>query len=712
MNAVRLTLHECGATRRLRALAPGPYDVEYTDSTHLQPTEWVRLAILDVRSAAIPLQDEATEQFYTLTKRIGDLPGKPAAGAAKKQQGGDKVDPEVEHRRRVRVLEDTLGLALGRVGLLAPDVPPELLDELVRLDRQDGVVIVPDTNTLHNGAVHWLLRVLRRPSVWLMPVVASMTTIQTRDATVKGLVNKGRITNLGQALRSRGLVNGALGLLERNKGRCQVVEIDPSLLRYQKVASSTGADPDLSDVLEDRLIIEAIHGVLRAMRSRTARRVVTSDVNVARVLMAEGIETLFVPSIALGDDPVDCLRFDALARGFMGAPLRATLWELAHAFGSVRLVRDGVELARLECYWAGKTPAEWAAEALLCYFRDDAAATVAQPAVPAPAAADDPEAPRPPLTAPPTTEAAEVARSDGSTVRPASAERPARTSDQRAATVGGAVPAAPKRLVPITASLPRASLPQMLRLLGVARRLHGGTVEQFVAEVRTDPISADKARRPLEILRRMALIEQVGDQYQVRADADVVDANLRSGDLDALSSVLERFAPYGAFLAALRERGRVRRLDAASLVQELIGPAGNAESDRLPRFHILLGQAWTDGEWIADGSNRPTDRDATDTFEEAFRGTATVGIAKVQDLLLRYCELSRMSPWAAKRQIERFVAGRMLPAYSFQPAAGAKPLARDEILAGSLDRVELEPVIIDRLFLGERPVFTIEGPAR
>ena len=252
----------------------------------------------------------------------------------------------------------------------------------------------------------------------------------------------------------------------------------------------------------------------------------------------------------------------------------------------------------------------------------------------------------------------------------------------------------------------------MLRLLGIARRLRVGSVEQFVAELRTDPISADKARRPLEILRRMNLIEQVGDRYDVLGDADVVEAMLRADDLDSLSSVMERFVPYRRFLAALKERRRIRRADVASLMQELIGPAGTAESDRLPRFHVLLGQAWTDGDWIVDGSNRPVDRDATDTFEEAFRVSATVGIAKVHDLLFRYCELSSMSPWAAKRQIERFVAGRMLPGYSFQPAAGAKPVTRDEIVAGVLENIEVEPVIVDRLFLGERPVFTIEGPAR
>lgn len=711
MTTMALTLHEFGEARRLRALTPGPYDVEYTDSTHLEPGHWVRLATIDVQTAAIPIQDDCTEQYYTITKRIGDLPGKPVATPPKKQ-GNEKADPEVDYRRRLRVVEDALGLALGRVGLLAPKVPQELLDELVHLDRQDGVVIIPDTNTLHNGAVHWLLRVLRQPSVWLMPVVASMTTIQTRDATVKGLVNKAKITNLGQALRSRGLVNGALGLLERNKGRCQVVEIDPSLLRYQKVASSSSADPDLSDVLEDRLIIEAIHGVLRSMRSRTARRVVTSDVNIARVLTAEGIETLFVPSIVLGDSPVDCLRFDALARSFIGAPLRATLWELAHAFGTVRLVRDGNELAKLECYWAGKTPAEWANETLLCHFPDDIVATVAHSAKPAANPTDGDKADLRSVDRTSMADLSEGTPNTNESTRAEADERPVRASNKRAALGEKAVRAAPKRLAPITTSLPRASLPQMLRLLGVARRLEAGTVEQFVGELRSDPISADKARRPLEILRRMELIEQAENIYRVREDANVVDANLRLGDLDALSSIFERFEPYKAFLDALKARGRVRRSEAASLVQELIGPAGATESDRLPRFHILLGQAWTDGEWIVDGSNRPTDRDATDTFEEAFNSTAAVGIAKVFDVLLRYSELARMSPWAAKRQIERFVAGKMLPAYSFQPAAGAKPLTRDEIVTGSIDRIELEPVIVDRLFLGERPVFTIEGPVR
>lgn len=706
----RLTLEQCGSKRCLHGLAPGSYEMEYTDSTHLQSTEWVRLATVDVRSSAIPLEDNNTEQFYTLTKQIGDLPGKPKAAAPAK--GADKADAMIDYDRRIRVIDDTLALALGRVGLIAPQVPAELLAQLLELDEQDGVVIVPDTNALHNGAVHWLLRVLHRPSVWLMPVVASLTTIQTRDATVKGLVNKCKINNLGQALRSRGLVNGALGLLERNKGRCQVVEIDPSLLRYQKVASSSGADPDQSDVLEDRLIIEAIHGVLRSMRSRTARRVVTSDVNIARVLAAEGIETLFVPSIALGEAPVDCLRFDALARGFVGAPLRATMWELTHAFGTIRLLKNGTEQARLECYWPGKTPGEWASETLVCEFSGSKVAPV------------NIDAPGETKSLVPDTQVGVTSEPAQRSLNGGNHAIDSGSADRGEPMQNDGKPARPKRwdvahqqppqkrAVPITTSLPRASLTQMLRLLGIARRLNGGTVEQFVAEMGADAISPDAARRPLEILRRIKLLDQLGNQFQPTPDIALVDTALRGGDLDSLSQIMERFIPYQAFLETLRVEGRILRADVSALVRQIVGGAGEAESDRLPRFHVLLGQAWTDGKWIVDGSGRPTDRDATDAFEEAFHGTASVGISKMQDLLFRYCELTKMSPWAAKRQIEKFVAARMLPEFNFQPAAGAKPITRDEIVTGSLDHVMTEPVIVDRIFLGERPVFTVEGPSQ
>ena len=230
----RMILERCGQIGLLRSLAGGRYSVEYHDSTHLEPDRWLRLAFVDVQGTSIPLGEEGTEQFFTITKDIEILPRDPGEATGKGQPDQKELD------KRQRTIHDTLALALGRVGLLAPEITEELFEELVRLNLEDGVVIVPDTNALYNGAVHWLLRVLRRPSVWLLPLATSLTTVQARDATVKGLLSKTKASNVKQALRSRGLVNGALGLLQRNRGRSQVVELDASLLRYQKTASSSG----------------------------------------------------------------------------------------------------------------------------------------------------------------------------------------------------------------------------------------------------------------------------------------------------------------------------------------------------------------------------------------------------------------------------------------------------------------------------------------
>jgi hypothetical protein len=759
MSARPLTLQECRTQALLSALPAGQYDLEYHDATHLSADDWVRLAVVHVRATSVPNGEDLTErldQFYTLRAALGDLPEKPAPGVVPKGKGENAQDPVADYERRVRTVLDAMSLALARLGLIAPEADETLLQDVAGLNEEDGVVLIPDTNALHNGAMHWLLKILRTPAVWVLPLVASITTVQTRDASLKGMLSKFRFANVKQALRSRGLVNGTLGLIERNRGRMQVVEIDPSLLRYQKMASGNGSDPDQSDVLEDRLIIEGIHGILRSMRSRTARRVVTSDVNIARVLAAEGVDTLFVPTIVLGTRTIDCLRYDPLMRGFAGAPIEALLWEFAHAFGAVRLARGGVPVARTDCYWPGKSPADWKAERLICDFSRPSpvgvpgnapgplAPAADSQSVPVGTAAAGPTLTNPLLDVPgeaplaqpdpapmialeveqgqgspdsagaaysesavissletaPTTVANQAQTGTGETARP-----PARHPRQSTRRNGG------ERKPSSITALPRASFPQALRLLGAVRRIGGGTVEDAL-RASGESITVDTARRGLEILRRTNLVALDGGSVRATPDAELVSSLLRQGDLDGMSAVFERFEPYRAFLDEMRENGGIGRGAVVEALQRRIGPVGTYEADRLPRFHILLGQVWTDGDNYVDGSRRPTDRDATDAFSTAFQQTSSVNLAQVLDLLPRFSALTRQSPWAAKRQIERLIAERLLPDYRFQPAAGGRPVARDEVLAGPLENPSTRPVVVDRLQLGERPVFTVGGPAR
>lgn len=720
---VRLSLEQCGERRLLHSVAAGRYSIEYNDSTHTAEDEWLKLGEVDVRGSVLEVADDGIEQFYTVECEPGPLPALP----------NNAVD------RRIRTLKDTFALTLGRVGLLTPQISEDLRTDLLELDAEDGVVIIPDTNALHNGAVHWLLRVLRGPSVWLMPVVASLTTVQTRDAMVKELVGKRTPGKLVQALRSRGLVNGTLGLLQRNRGRSQVAEIDPSLLRYQKQASSSGMDPDQSDVLEDRLIIEGIHGVLRSMRSRSARRVVTSDVNIARVLEAEGIRTLFIPTIVLPEGPIACLRFDALARSFVGAPLRALLWELTHVFGSVRLKKaDGYELVRLECYWAAKTPAQWSNEILAATFATSASDVPSVAADVAVAQSDvsldrapawetqgagerapdhDPETSAAPHVGDRLTGPLEVGTVSGTRLSgaeaPAAAE-PVRTEEgaRRSRVRAKAKPRTSAAMGEIGVVLPRASLPQAFTLLAAARRLGPASAERITAASAKEPITVDNARRALEIMRRADLLRQTGDIYSATPTVDSLDKALAKNDLDAVSSMMTRFEPYARLMELLRRDGSVPRAEVAVRLREALGKVGSYESERLPRYHVLLGQAWLTGDAIMDGSQRPTDRDATDAFDMAFEASASDGIASVIDLLRVFCERTRMSPWASKRRIEGFVRQNLLSDYSFQTAAGRRPITGEPVLAGSLDTLVLEPVVIDRLQLGQRPVFTVERTAR
>ncbi|RUX31899.1 hypothetical protein EOA13_02630 [Mesorhizobium sp. M7A.F.Ca.US.011.01.1.1] len=681
--AQHFTLDQCRRQGKLHGLAKGKYVIEYNDSTHLSQDQWVRLAEVDVRAAAIPMGEEDTEQFYTIRKDIGPLPAEKADDASK---------------RNARILHDTLSLALARAGILAPDIPNELFIELLTLGEEDGVIVVPDTNALHNGALHWLLQVLKRPAVWILPLAASLTTVQQRDAMVKSLVGKANLGNLTKALRSRGLVNGALGLLLRNRSRSQVVELDHSLLRYQKTGSNSGSDPDNSDVLEDRLIIEGIHGVLRTMRTRSTRRVITSDVNMARVLEAEGIDTLFVPSISMGSAPIDCIRYDALACRFLGAPLCSVIWELVHAFGSIRLMKEPTPIATFDCFWPGKSPADWSSESLSCTFSD-------RPKPPSLRRGGNQDESEP--DGKPETERREDRKN--APFRVARGERTREKVTMRAGLSTDTLKT-PTVSVRLGTILPRASLPQAFKFLGTVRRLNGAKPAQ-IAEL-SPGTTPDTVRRAFELLRRIGLLDDDAGTFRATRDADAVEKALGREDLDAVSLIIQRFEPYAAFLELLQSLGEIQRGGVVPLLQQRFGSIGAEEGGRLPRFHSLLGQAWTDGDVIRDGSRRLTDRDAGEAFDRAYAATSVDGLAKVIELLPLLCKTEHISPWAVKKQIERFIAEGLLPEYRFEPSAGGKPVSRDEILSGQLEDLTTRPVIIDRLHIGERPVFTIGGPSR
>jgi hypothetical protein len=555
--------------------------------------------------------------------------------------------------------------------------------EIEELSHRSGIVLVPDTNALFNGTLHWLLRVFHQTHVWILPFVVSITQLQQREARLKSLVNKANRTNLIQALRSRAFVNGTLGLLERYRDQYQVLELDPSLLRYMRPAGRGTIDPDEGDVLEDRLLVEGIHAVFKSTRTRAMQRVVTSDTLLARVLRAEGIPTLFMPVPRLGDEPIRCIHYSPIARAFCGAPLSAVFWDLAHTFSEIRISIGNSTQFQLEAYWADKLAGDWQDELLSFEVPEELPSAVPEPAPPAP----QPERAR--------TTPARAARSD-------------RAAPQRRATP----PTGPKLPPGVLsdAALPQASLPQILRLAGAVSEAPA-SLDDILGRIpqRERPI-ASTARRGFEILRRVGIIT-VDSAHIVATDKLAgLEVALRSEMLDEISATLTLFEPYRVTLQSLKERGQLARNEVEGILRRAINTTvGKEASERLLRFTILLGQGWVDGRLVLDGSQRPNSEEALRGLYVAFKRSSRHSLARVSDLLPAFCRDLHVSPWAAKKQIARLVADGQLRELSFQPAAGRKPLVREHVISGTLQHPELTPVAIDRILIGGRPVFTVSG---
>jgi hypothetical protein len=670
----------------LAKLPAGRYVIEYTDSTHLSDGQWEPLLTVEVESmdaAPAGLTQELMHPYYVVRfakpvpvaapEPSADVPptksGEKAAGN-EASRASKKAAPESKRQedlaRKERVLKDQLGQCLARGGLLRPEFAPQEAADLLRLSREQALIFLPDTNALFNGTLHWLTQALRRSQIWIQPVAISLAQVQQRDAKLKSLVGSPGQANYRQALGSRTFVNATLGLLERLGKRYQVLEVTPELLRYMQPASRQGSDPDQGDVLEDRLLLEAIHVAWRSTRSRAERRVVTSDVLFARVLHAEGLSPLFLLPPSLPDEPVPCMRFEPLSQRFEGAPLPHLLWDMAHTFGTVRLRREeGEEVAQLSTYWPRKGFQDWTAERLKVRMQ-------AKEPIPAPV--------------------------------PATAAPEHRFSN---------------------APVPEVSLVTVLNLGG--KLIRGpGTLEEL-AERFKERLGESTLRNAAEVLLRAGLAT-FGDGRLVATAAlrhleDALDDSVsdKIWSVDFVDGVLmncwvdeyKGFEPYMRLCHMLNERGSLPLRDPASDLRAFLGNPSSRAYERLVRYPVYLAQAYTDGAVIRNGSYSPGLDQLAKEFQEVFPFDAEDGLAPVSKLKRALCRRLSVSPWKLQILLVECAEAGLLNDYVFEPAAAPQlEPPGDMVLRGTLDTLVEVPVYWDHIVVNGRPVFTIRRRAQ
>lgn len=342
------------AGEMIGTLESGLYTVEYTDRTHLHTDQWVEILTID---AETPRSGYHTP--YDVVAGYTIIPSKATS------KRNSTVSGLAEHNRFERI-RDMVAMSLLRCGILRPDMGEDIRAEVQRLTENKAVILVPDTQSLCNGTLHWLLKVLWDVWVWLAPPALCLTQIHRSHAWLSRRSGDPDISQLTHALSSRNLVNAALGLLERCSERYQVVEVDPQLFRHTGFSDVDADGPTPHNVFEDRMMLEAVHHVLGKTRSRNEKRVIASDSLFARILWAEGVPVLHLQVPRMPERVLPCLYYEPLAKRFFGAPLIRLLWDLCHCFSTVRLTDSQQrEVLRLDADWPHKSPTDFSTERLL-----------------------------------------------------------------------------------------------------------------------------------------------------------------------------------------------------------------------------------------------------------------------------------------------------------------------------------------------------------
>jgi hypothetical protein len=651
---VLLTLAEALQREDTTPLPHGTHIIDYFDATHSTQNEWTDLLEVNTSSATRAAVASEAHTHYSV-QLVNEL--------------------LAEGKPDLRQIRDILAQVFVRLGLLEPVVGASGLNDLLELKRHQAVVLVPDTNALATGTMHWIVRALAPVQVWMLPAAISLTTAQRQDESLKSQLRDPKSTHLRRALRSRSLINSMLGFLRRHEDRYQVIEVDPQLLRYFAPRRS-GVDPDEGEVLEDRLFIEAIHSYFATTRSRGERRVVTADVFLTRVLEAEGIPVLAVSIPDCPRSAIPCLRYDALAGGFVGSPLIALLWDLSHTFASVRLRdRDGTVHLQLRAHWPNKSADDWRAERLQVERFDAGSET--SPGAQAETTAEEVPTPS------------------------ASGENEVTSTVNDVASPAG---------IFTTAAVPETSFLQVLKLGGAAL-MGPRTLDQLLDDLDPRP-SGDVARMAAEVLLRASLVEFKDGLIEATPQLSELDTALLAQSLDHASVLFRAYLPYRLALDTLKAESEVSVDQLITILASRIGVRPSKDAvERLLRIPVYLGQAWTDGGMIRDGTARPADDDLVAATISTFDEAATDGLCAVSELLPRLCRKLHISAWAAGKALGAAAERGLLSALSFQPSAGHRVAARDQILIGGLREVRVVLVPLDRIAVGGRPVFTVTRSA-
>ena len=537
---------------------------------------------------------------------------------------------------KINRLLDAIATIVVRVGLVHPRFDPHAIGEM---PYRRATSIVADTSGLLQGALDFVARYLYPAARVKVPAIVQMEVVNFAHRFFSGRRSE-RIKGadlLLDHLKSQGGQRVLLRLELQSD-----VEIERTFLLGDPLREAFQADKDpelknlnLSTAVPaycDRLILEAArHHQAQASPGHRVQ-LLTSDQALARMALAEGIYPLHFRSVAALDFFGQRLT-GATLHPFNGRlhslPLTAVLWEIATAFGNVRLTTpDGNQFVEITATGEGLSWSPYQSRSDLLWIRSKGLESTKPYKPPAPVT------PSSAVSGQSVVVPEELGRRTGSS--DATAERAQRESP---------------------AGWCKFSVPGMIALMDrLEDRRAMSEAEVFESLGVTRKSSADEYRR---FLASGGLIEIANQRWEASPSLQKLVVALRQLDVQTACDCLLQVPTFSAFVDSLRSSETGKPWDARSI--------GRAGSTYMTLGEILQIGASIHGEGYYITPTNPTAEEfspiALRKFRELAKGDDLISVGGWLEALIRdegiHPEVTRrlLSEASGRGLIERSTEG-------------------------------------------------------
>lgn len=455
---------------------------------------------------------------------------------------------------KLRRAMDAMGGIAVRLGLRYPRLDPFALEGM---PYRRSTTVVADTSAVIQGGLDFVARHLHPAARIKVPAIVQMEIVNFAERFLSTR-RASRIRPL-DILIDHMLSQGGQRVLLRLELNSDT-EIERNFLLGDPLRSAfmKDSDPELTDLnLSVRIKAYADRLILESARQHQAQsnlghkvQLLTSDQGLARMALAEGIVPTYFNSVVASDlfgRRLTGINLDPFSGKLRECSLASVLWELATAFGSVRL-ESAASDQHIEVAAFGEglnwSPVQSHGDLLWCDHYGCVAPE--DPPIPASAAGTPASAP---LATPKTISASET--SDASDqVREKAATGAVRTARAGAKTVGAK---ALKAQQPVASG---ASRPQRFNVATFFALLDGLDTEQSLSEEAVLTLAGAKKRTGIDDYRRFLLsggyVVINGNSWDATPAGSALAIALRNEDNQTAFETLQyadSFAKFAAHVA-------------------------------------------------------------------------------------------------------------------------------------------------------------------